>query len=386
MVVMRRQIHRGPPRRPRDSVRRPRATRVPRRTDPRFGRPGGRVLGGASIDSGRSSPGRPPAAQDLRLLAELLDAGVPLAVALGTVARAPADRRSGERLDAAARHLATGAPVAPVLGAGAPHLAALLLAGERIGRLATAVAAAADLEERLDAAGRRIRAALAYPALVTSVAAVVIAVVVTTVVPEMATTFADLGSELPFATRVVVRVAGLVASPATIVVPVFIVLGIVLRRRGADGQHAGMPSPPGILRRPLATAVGMRVAATLVASGVPLADALTVAAGGAGDPRVGAALAAAADRVRSGLDLAGAEGLAALLPEADRAVLAIGETRGVLAPQLVRVADRRLDALERRLDLIGTLAEPLLVLVVGAVVGAVVAALYLPSFRVLELV
>jgi type II secretory pathway component PulF len=58
----------------------------------------------------------------------------------------------------------------------------------------------------------------------------------------------------------------------------------------------------------------------------------------------------------------------------------------MLAPQLVRVADRRLDALERRLDLIGTLAEPLLVLVVGAVVGAVVAALYLPSFRVLELV
>lgn len=78
--------------------------------------------------------------------------------------------------------------------------------------------------------------------------------------------------------------------------------------------------------------------------------------------------------------------LAALLPRADVAMLAVGEARGLLAPQLRRVADRRLAELERRLELVGTLAEPLLVLVVGAVVGAVVAALYLPSFRVLELI
>lgn len=362
------------------------AIRPPGRPGTHRRQPRGRVRSGPPSDPGMSRPGRPPAAQDLRLLAELLEAGVTLAVALGTVARAPEDRRSGERLAAAARHVAIGAPVAAILGAGAPHLAALLVAGERIGRLAATVAAAAELEERLDAAGRRVRAALAYPALVTVVAAAVVAVVVTTVVPEMAATFADLGSELPLATRTVARLAGLAASPVALVVPVAALTAILLHRRVVGARHGPMPVLPGVLGRPLAIAVCTRVTATLVANGVPLAEALTVAADGAGHPRVRVALVGAADRVRSGLDLAGAAALAGLLPEADRAVLAVGEARGMLAPQLLRVADRRLAALERRLELLGTLAEPLLVLVVGAVVGAVVAALYLPSFRILELV
>lgn len=374
-----------PPRALRPGRRGPRPAPAAHRTGRSLDRHRGRVRGGPPIDGSAAPPGRPPAAQDLRLLAELLEAGVPLAVALGTVARAPTDRRTGDRLAAAARHLATGAPVAPVLGAGAPHVAALLAAGERIGRLAVTVAAAADLAERLDAAARRIRAALAYPALVAVVASAVVAVVVATVVPQMATTFADLGSELPVATRAVVRLAELASSSGAVGLLIAgLSLALLRRRRGAGGGP--VPWLPGGLGQPLAIAVGLRVAATLVTHGVPLADALGVAADGAGDPRVRTALTEAADRVRSGRDLVGSEGLAALLPEADRAVLAVGESRGLLAPQLVRVADRRLAALERRLELVATLAEPFLVLVVGAVVGAVVAALYLPSFRVLELV
>lgn len=344
----------------------------------------GRVLGGRGNRATAVPPGRPPAAQDLRLLAELLDAGVPLVGALEAVARDPSDRRVGDRVSAAMRRLAAGRAVAPVLGAGTPHLTALLGTGERIGRLPESVGAAADLEERLGSARRRVRAALAYPALVLVVATGVVAIVVTTVVPQMSATFADLGAELPLATRAVVRAAGLLASPAALLLPAAALVGFGLQRR--RGGRSGAAWLPGAVSRPLAVAVGFRVAATLLAHGVPLADALDGAARGVADADVGAALAAGAARVRSGRDLGGAEELAELLPASDRAVLAVGEARGILAAQLVRVADRRLTALERRLELLGTLAEPLLVLVVGAVVGAVVAALYLPSFRVLELV
>lgn len=374
------------PRRPPGRARwsRPPATRGRRRAAR------GRVLGGMDPDRTDAPPGLPPAAQDLHLLAELLAAGVPLVEALRAVGADPSDRRVGIRFADAAELVGRGRSVAAVLGAGTPHLTTLLSAGERTGRLADAVRAAADLEDRLDTARRRVRAALAYPALVMVVAAAVVGVVVTTIVPQLAATFADLGSELPLVTRVVVRAAGAVASPVTVLIPVLVGAATLLRRR-TRGDRAAAAGPlrvrlPGPIRLPLEVAVAARVASTLLDSGLPLADTLAAAAVGAADPEVRSAMAAAADRVRGGRDLAGTEALAALLPRADVAMLAVGEARGLLAPQLRRVADRRLAELERRLELVGTLAEPLLVLVVGAVVGAVVAALYLPSFRVLELI
>ena len=345
----------------------------------------GRVLGGTGS---RGPSGRPVTAQELRLLADLLDAGVPLLAALRTLVEGAGRGSGATRLRVAAAEVARGGRLAGVLGAGAPHVGALVAAGEQVGRLSKGIAAAADLEERLVGIRRRIVAALAYPALVLAVAIAVVGVVITTVVPQMAATLGDLGSDLPLATRVVVRLAAGVTSPVALSVP--LLLGVVVlgaRRRAAgdrDDAERSRGAAVTVGGRSLDVAVGMRVLATLLAHGVPLVVALGAATDGARAGPVRTALAAAAAEVARGRRLTDVASFRDLLAPPDLAVLVVGEDRGLLAVQLARVADRRLAAVERRLEMVATLAEPLLVLVVGAVVGGVVAALYLPSFRVLE--
>ncbi len=331
-----------------------------------------------------------PDAQDLRLLAELLEVGVPLIDALGTIARSAGAGRRRARISAAADHVARGGRVAEALGGGGAHVTALLAAGERIGRLAQAAVAAADLEERLAAVRHRVVASLAYPTLVLAVAVAVIGVVMTTVVPRMVATYAELGGELPWITRAVVLTARTASRPGPPLVLLAVLVGAVVARRATNGdlpalQPSGWPPLPGRLRRSLEIAVAARVTATLLGHGVPLADAVDAAATGSSHADVRGAFARTATMVRCGEDRAIARGLSALLDGADLAILGVGEERGLLPVQFARVADRRLRSLEQRLEMVGALAEPVLVLVVGGIVGAIVAALYLPSFRVLEL-
>lgn len=357
----------------------------------------GRVLGGPGTRAARGplsrhgAPGPPLEAQDLRLLAELLQAGVPMLGALETLARNARGGRTVARLRAAADAFAGGADAASVLATGSSHVSALLRTGERVGRLAESIATVADLEERLAAVRRRVLSALAYPLVVLVIASAVVALVMTTAVPQMAATFDDLGGDLPRLTRLAIRLVEVVASPGAVAT----VSGggmvlLLLRRRGrsagpARGSGASGHRLPGRLGRDLESVVAVRIIATMLTHGVPLVAALDAAAASATDRRVRAAFLGAAARVRAGGRLVDAQELGALLSDADVVVLGIGEERGILAQQFARVAERRLATLERRLELVGVLAEPLLVLVVGLLVGGVVAALYLPSFRVLEL-
>lgn len=390
-AAVRSWLDRGPDRRPagRPGTRRTRGTRQARRPSVR-----GRVIGHRRAhttprDRSRGDGAVAPSGLDhheLRLLAELLGAGVPLLTSLATLAAH--GRSAGRRRALAISHdlVAGGGSISSAIGGVASHVVAIVSAGERVGRLAEAVAAAADLEDRLAAVRRRVTSALAYPALVLVVAIVVIAVLMATVVPEVESTYRDLGGDLPTATRLVVALAGFLTSPVAAITIALLVAtaGARSRLRAAQGvrSHGGLPGPLG---RALATAVAARVMATLLANGVPLLTALDAAAAGTAHPDVRELLTALAERVARGGLLADSPDLGRLLADTDRAIIAVGEERGLLAAQWERVAARRLQSVESGLETVGTLAEPVLVLVVGGVVGAVITALYLPSFRVLEL-
>lgn len=336
----------------------------------------------------RPLPGSGVVASELRLLADLLAGGLPLVVCLETLSRhAGADRR-GPALAAAARAIAEGRSASEMLGA-TPHARALIAAGERVGRLAPAVRAAADLEDRLTAVRRRILGALAYPLLVLVVAAGVVGIVLATVVPQMAATLQDLGGSLPLITRLVIGAAEVLRSRFLLLV---ILAGAVamawragVRRDEVSGRVDRPRRSAGRFGRALDVAVTLRVLATLSGHGVPIVEALAGAAAAA-PGRVGAALSDAASTVAAGASIVSAPGFRELLEGTDLALLAVGEERGMLAEQFDRIAERHLSMLEQRLERAGALAEPLLVLVVGAIVGTVVTALYLPTFRVFELV
>jgi len=345
---------------------------------------------------GRASKGtgRVLAVSELVLLAEMVEAGVRLDRALASL----------ERASTSAAHRRTLATLRESVEAGrtltdtiveldvSPAVRALIAGGERIGRLGDGLRAAAELTSRLAAVRRQMRAAMAYPAIVLVVALAVLLIVSVSIVPQMERTFADLGGELPRATRIVVGVAGVIGSPWPWLVVFGAATGWRLSGRRQRGGEAGKVSgrrisqPWGPLGRQTDIAVAARIIATMLANGATAVDAFATAGGSAAHREVRHHLLELAGIAASGRPIAGTEAVRWLCPAVEQEMLAVGEERGLLAEQWERIADRRIGALERRLALLGTLAEPILVIVVGLIVGGTVTALYLPSMKVLELI
>jgi type IV pilus assembly protein PilC len=339
-------------------------------------------------------PGGALTVTELRLLAEMTDAGVRLDRALASLERAGENvvrRRTFAELRAAVESGRTFTEAIVEVKV-SPYVRALIAGGERIGCLGDGLRAGADLTSRLDAVRRRVRQAMAYPLVVLVVAVLVLILVSVSVVPQMEQTFADLGGELPRATRIVVAVAAVVRAPLTWAMGGALAAAAWASMGGHLGRArlaAGLsPSGPrsGPFRRPMDTAVAARVIATLLSNGATPVDAFTTAGRSAIHPGVRSHLLELAEIASSGHPVSQTASAVWLLDAVEREMLAVGEERGLLAQQWERVADRRIADLERRLDLLGTLAEPVLVIVVGLIVGGTVTALYLPSIKVLELI
>jgi type II secretory pathway component PulF len=330
----------------------------------------------------------------LLLLSELLVAGVRLDRALEALERATERPQQQAVLRDVRMAVQGGRSFTQAVGALRlpAHVRALIAGGERVGRVADGLRAAADLSARLDAVRRRFRQALTYPVVVLAVALAVLVIVSVSIVPQMERTFLDLGGELPRATRAVVALATIVRSPWTWGMTALAGASIPwLLARAREGEREGhlvrvVTAIVGPFRRMLDTAVATRVIATLLAHGASSVDALATAGGSATHPEVRRDLLELAAIAGSGRPIASTAIAARLFHPIECEMVAVGEEQGLLAPQWERVADRRINDLERRLDLLGTLAEPVLVIVVGLIVGGAVTALYLPSIKVLELI
>ena len=391
--------------------RRTRAGRTVRRrgrgrADARARRSTGRVLDGrgtpsgeevrGGVERGGGEPAVPPRVSwspqhdQLQLIASLLEAGVTLDVAFDTLATMG---RSGRTREAAAwitNALRRGATLSDALGeVGVPdHVRALVHGGERVGQVAPAMRAAAELVGRIATLRDELRRALLYPAVVLMLGLTILLVVALVVVPPLERTFADLGGELPTATRMVLAVSVPLRSPVTLaVLPALIALLRVLRGRWV-GRLAVVGSAVPIWRsvdRDVQLSVTARLMATMLGGGLPLVDALRTVEAALGPGRVRDSVGTAVRAVEAGKSALEDEALGGLLDPAERELLVVAERTGLLADQWKRVAQRRADALTGRIARIGTVAEPLLVVLVGVLVGGAVLALYLPTFRVLDL-
>jgi type II secretory pathway component PulF len=362
---------------------------------------GGGATGRASIGAPERTAPWAPSADAIDLLAALLEAGLPLTDALATIegsavdaptrgaARHLKDRvRSGHDLSSSLEELAAPA-----------HVRMLVDGGERTGRLVPALRHAARLTDRLDLLRSEARRALVYPGLVLAIGLAILVVIAVAVVPPLERTFADLGGELPRATRLVLAVSGPLSSPSAWTLVVLGCASIVLGRRWSASSEW---IPPwvrvrritfsadhlplwGSLRRDLRLTVLAHVMATLSEGGVPLDTALRHVSETIGSQRAAQVLREASSMTQRGSSPFVPEQLGRLLDAAELAMLGVGERTGLLAEQWSRIASRRDRALEERIRRTSVVIEPVLVALVGIVVGGAVVALYLPTFRVIEL-
>lgn len=367
------------------------------RSRPPLGRVlGGRADGAAGADAvrprrgpDRTPPWRPTADQ-LELLAALTAAGVRPVRAVAALADAASRTDVRNALGRVAGWLEQGRALSAALHdvAVPTHVVALVKAGERTGDLAGALRSAGELTRRVERLGETLRRALLYPAVVLLLGVAVVVLVSVSVVPPMERTFVALGGELPGPTLVVLRASALIRSPVSVLLVLAVVLSARLHARLRPGSSARLrvlvPGARG-LDRDLQLAVVTRLVAAMLAADVPLLDAIRTASSTTPDGRVARLLSSSAAMLEAGGGVLDEGGVGDALDVAEREILRVGSANGLEAQQWSRVAERRASALEARTDRLGAVVEPILVVLVGIVVGGAVLALYLPTFRALEL-
>jgi general secretion pathway protein F len=326
-----------------------------------------------------------------RQLATLVGAGVPVAEALGAVGEQADHPALVRALVVARARLHEGEGLAEALAASPrvfpPIFPDLVRAGEASGALATVLARLADHTEASAAVRARVRAALTYPAVMTAATAAVLAFLLAWVVPELTELFREAGARLPLATRILIALTAGVGRIWWVALAGGAAAAWTVRRWAA--RPAGRARlDAALLRVPLvgrlvakaAVARLARTLATLLTGGVPLETALGIAGAAAGNRAIDDAVAAAREAVRQGEPLAPALRRSALLPPLLVRLAAAGERSGTLGEMLERAAAAYEREVEAGVASLTSLVEPLLVLVMGGVVLALVAAVLLPLF------
>jgi type IV pilus assembly protein PilC len=352
--------------------------------------PVGRVRGGGASATASRERWR-PTRDHLDLIASLLEAGTSIEDAFATFARTSARSPNARAATTVSDAVRRGVGLADALETveASAHVVALARGAERTGRTPEALRAAGEFTGRLDELRGAMRRAALYPAVVLLVGLAMVMLISIAVVPQLERTFLELGGELPAPTRMVLGVSGALRSVWT---PMFAV-GLIALRRPIERASRRLPVARiaahlpvvGALRRDLAVAVLARLVATMLTAGVGLVDVLRSSATALDDDALRDRAMRAADEVTRGGSAFTDEGLRPVLDQVELEILAVGERTGLLAEQWRRVAERRSNALSDRVARLSAVMEPLLVVVVGGLVGGAVIALYLPTFRVLDL-
>ena len=324
-----------------------------------------------------------------RQLALLVAAGVPVSEALEDAAEATEHPRLVRALTRVRAAVREGQPLADALAACPDEFPVLyrelVRASEAAGALAPVLGRLAGYLERTAAIRARLRAALAYPAVMALAVTAVLVFLLTWVLPQMAQLFAETGAPLPLPTRALL-LAGTVASHTWAAwLLALAAAGVGLRswlashagRARFDGWVLGLPAI-GRLVGAAALARAAHTLATLLAGGVRLEVALDLAAATAGNARVAAALATAREAVRQGQPLAPALRASGVVPGSVLRLVATGERSGALTDALTHAAESLDAAVERDITAATALVEPALVLAMAAAVLILVLSVLVP--------
>jgi general secretion pathway protein F len=330
-------------------------------------------------------------------LASLMEAGLTLEQALATQIEASAEPATREVLADIKADIAGGSPLSAALarhpGSFPEFYRALIGAAEASGAMTTVLEHLAHYLESREALKQKAGLALLYPALVTLVAVAVVLGLVTYVVPQVVQVFSQSRQALPLLTRLLIGLADflnagwpwLVAGLAGLVAAARLALRSDSLKLRWHSVVLRLPGIGALVRADNAA----RLAGTLgilVQGGVPPFAALGSGVQVMGNLAMRTALLGAIEHVREGVGLARALALAGVFPPLLVHLVASGEASGRLAAMLRRAALLEAAMLERRLAIIMTVLGPLLILLMGAAVLAIVLAILLPIMEINQLV
>ena len=327
-----------------------------------------------------------------RQLATMMKAGVPLVQAFDIVAEGTDHEKMRELIMTVRSDVSSGTGLAGALEKHPAHFdelfCSLVASGENSGTLEVMLDRVATYKEKTEALKAKIKKALTYPIAVIVVAIVVTGILLVKVVPQFAETFQSFGSDLPGFTLFVLRISEWVQSWWFIMLLGFFAAGYLFSqakrrsKRFADGIDAVALKLPiiGSVVHDAVIARFSRTLSTTFAAGVPLVDALESTAGAAGNAIYARGIRRIRDDVTSGTALAISIRTTGLFPTMLLQMTAIGEESGSLDDMLGKVADHYEAAVDNAVDSLSSLMEPMIMSILGVLVGGLMIAMYLPIF------
>jgi type IV pilus assembly protein PilC len=325
-------------------------------------------------------------------LATLLKAGMPLVQSLDLLKRRVTSPIFRTVLDDVHERVRAGTAISDAFAAHGglfPSVyTASLVAGERSGSLDSVLRRFVEYTKIIATVKRKTISALIYPAILVTLALVLVAIIVLRVVPAFSDFYGSFGAQLPLVTRIIVAVSNFVRGQFVLLVVAIAAVVLVfigwLRQPGQQARFDRL-----VLRIPLlgeiaskfATSQMARTLATLLGGGLPLVNALDIAARSVGNQYIAHELEVVGARVREGVAFSSALEARRVFPEVAVKMAEVGESTGALQEMLNTVADFYDEEISTNMERFVTLVEPILLVIMGIVIAGLLLALYMPLFQ-----
>ena len=325
-------------------------------------------------------------------LATLLKAGMPLVQSLDLLKRRVTSPAFKTVLDDVHEKVRSGTALSDAFAAHGdvfPRVyTASLLAGERSGNLDAMLRRYVEYTKIVATVKRKTVSALVYPAVLISLALVLVSIIVLKVVPAFADFYGTFGADLPLVTRIIMKLSDFLRTQF-----ILIILGVVggglavvawVRQPGQQARFdrllLGLPML-GQVARKFATSQMARTLATLLGGGLPLVNALDIAAKSVGNQYMAGQLDVVSARVREGESFSAALEARGVFPDVAVKMAEVGESTGSLQDMLNTVADFYDEEISTTMERFITLVEPVLLVIMGLVIAGLLLALYMPLFQ-----
>ena len=329
-----------------------------------------------------------------RQFSVMLDAGLPLVQCLEILGEQEEHKRFQEIINRVRVDVESGATLADAMEKHPPAFDDLYVnmvaAGEAGGILDIILQRLSVYLEKAVKLKNQVKSALIYPVTVLTIAAGVVWIILWKVIPVFAQLFAGLGGELPFLTRFVVGASKFVGRWSWLII-ILLALGLIAirkyhqtyrGRRVLDGLLLKIPVLGMILRK-IAVARFCRTLATLTSSGVPILEGLAITAKTSGNAVIEDAIMAVRKSVEEGKTIAGPLGETQVFPAMVVQMINVGEQTGALDEMLSKIADFYEEEVDMAVAGMVKLIEPLMIVVLGGIIGVIVTAMYLPLYTIL---
>ncbi|HEX8122625.1 MAG TPA: type II secretion system F family protein [Solirubrobacteraceae bacterium] len=331
-----------------------------------------------------------------RQLATMVSSGMTILKALYVLEQQTESKPLAETLTKVRKDVEAGLPLSDALERHPKVFNGLFVAmtraGETGGMLESALLRVADQIEAEDSLRRQVKSAMVYPAVIMSFAFIVLVALMVFLVPVFQKIFDDFGGELPIITQITVNISHFITHQWYLGIAggIGLVVGFKKWKSSEGGKkqwdtlRLKFPFKIGTIVQKVALARWSRTLSALTTAGVPLLQALDITGKTAGNWVVEKAMGDVIENVKRGGTIAAPLKEAAIFPTMVTHMIGVGEETGALDTMLSKVADFYEDQVEAAVKSLTSILEPLMIVVVGAIVGFIIIAMYMPMFKVYD--